>query len=95
MISICKRPSARYETGDWRSLLQSSRPALMLSYVVNQRMSGFEPFAFHLTNILLHVLNAILLWRFLLALFSNAQARPDGPGAIADLGSASPCRFCF
>ena len=60
-------------TGDWRSLLQSSRPALMLSYVVNQRMSGFEPFAFHLTNILLHVLNAILLWRFLLALFRTRK----------------------
>ena len=44
----------------------------MLSYVWNHRLAGgFHPFAFHLTNVLLHGLNAILLWR-LLATFVRA-----------------------
>ena len=55
------------------ALLRTGRPLLMLSYVLNHRLSGLDPFGFHLTNILLHCLNALLLWRLVSALFSNGR----------------------
>ncbi len=47
----------------------SGRPLLILSFRLNYWISGFESsFGFHLVNVLLHALNAFLLWRFLAAL---------------------------
>jgi tetratricopeptide (TPR) repeat protein len=61
-------------TGEIGPLIRSGRPMLMLSFVVNHRMAGgFEPFVFHLTNVLLHALNAALVWLFMGALFEKAQ----------------------
>ncbi len=51
----------------------SGRPLLMLSYVLNYRLSGFDPFPFHLTNVLLHGLNALILWRFLSGLLAPGR----------------------
>jgi len=51
--------------GGWPQLLGSGRPVLMFSFVVNERLTGFDPFWFHLVNVLLHSLNACLLWLLL------------------------------
>jgi hypothetical protein len=60
--------------GDRLALLRTLRPVLMLTYVWNHRLAGgFDPFYFHLTNVLLHGLNAILLWRFLATLFTPGR----------------------
>ncbi|MEX2302431.1 MAG: tetratricopeptide repeat protein [Bryobacterales bacterium] len=60
--------------GDRLALLRTLRPVLMLTYVWNHRLAGgFDPFYFHLTNVLLHGLNAILLWRFLATLFAPGR----------------------
>ncbi len=59
--------------GDWGLLVSSGRPFLMATYVANHRLSGFEPYLFHLTNVLLHCLNALILWRFLAALFASGR----------------------
>lgn len=40
-------------------------PLTFVSYQLNYAMSGLEPFGYHFTNLLLHGLNAILLWRIL------------------------------
>lgn len=57
-----------------KTLVDSGRPLLMLTYIANHRMAGgFDPFIFHLTNILLHCLNALLLWRFAAALFAPGR----------------------
>jgi hypothetical protein len=56
--------------GDLPSLWSSGRPVLMLTYVLNHHYSGFDPFWFHVTSVLLHCLNAFLLWRFLAALLA-------------------------
>jgi hypothetical protein len=53
-------------------LLGTGRPLLMLSYVLNHRLGGFDPFGFHLTNVLLHGLNAVLLRQLVLTLLSQA-----------------------
>jgi tetratricopeptide (TPR) repeat protein len=62
-----------FESGAVKDLRRFSRPVIMLSYLANYRLSGFSPFAFHLTSIGLHVLNSLLLWRLLSALFAAAK----------------------
>jgi protein O-mannosyl-transferase len=56
--------------GDWKAMRSTGRPILMATFVANHRLAGgFDPGAFHATNILIHCLNAILLWRLALLLF--------------------------
>ncbi len=60
-------------TGQIGAIIRSGRPLLMLTFVANYRLAGgFEPKLFHLTNILLHALNAVLVWLFVVALFEKA-----------------------
>ena len=68
--------------GRWDALMSTGRPLLMLTFIANHRLSGFgDSFGFHLVNVLLHCLNALLLWRFMAALFA--------PGRLEDLIPAS------
>jgi tetratricopeptide (TPR) repeat protein len=60
-------------TGDALSIARSGRALVLLSFLINNRLSGFAPFQFHLTNVLLHGLNAVLLWLLVRALFDKAQ----------------------
>jgi tetratricopeptide (TPR) repeat protein len=72
--------------GDWPGLRRTGRPLLMLSYVLNHRLAGgFHPYGFHLTNVLLHGLNAIVLWRFLAALFAPGRLVSQVPGGVRSL----------
>ena len=58
----------------WKTLMTTGRPLLMLTFIANHRLSGFgDPFGFHLVNVVLHCLNALLLWRFLAALFAAGR----------------------
>ena len=61
--------SSSLRTGDFVQIIRTGRPLLMLTFVANYRIGGFEETTgFHLVNILLHGLNALLLWRFLITL---------------------------
>ena len=60
-------------TGRLKPIIESGRPLLMLSYILNHRLGGFQPFPFHLVNVLLHCLNAVLIWRFLIALIKTGS----------------------
>ena len=61
-------------TGQTLAIMRSGRPILMWSFVLNHRLAGgFDPFQFHVTNVLLHALNAVLVWLFAAALFDKAQ----------------------
>lgn len=53
----------------WGEILSSGgyRPIRTLTYAVNYALGGEEPFGFHLFNVLLHAVNAALLFRLLLA----------------------------
>jgi len=61
-------------TGEIGPIIRSGRPLLMLSFILSHRIAGgFQPFVFHVMNVLLHGLNALLLWLFVGALFEKAQ----------------------
>ena len=60
-------------------------PLERLSYALDYRVWGMDPFGFCLTNILLHSLNSALV--FILALQLLAQAFPDRGAATADHGA--------
>lgn len=55
------------------------RPAVTLSYMVDVAIHGTEPFGFHLTNVLLHVLVTLVLWEL--------ARRLPLPGAVAVSGA--------
>jgi hypothetical protein len=48
---------------DWHVILTGPRPLLILSYVLNHRLWGFDPFYFRVVSLLLHIVNTIILWR--------------------------------
>ena len=63
--------SSSPRTSDFVQIIQTGRPLLMLTFVANYRIGGFEDTTgFHLVNIVLHGLNALLLWRFLITLLA-------------------------
>lgn len=41
------------------------RPLLMVTYWINFRQAGTEPYAYHALNVLLHALNSVLIWLIL------------------------------
>lgn len=49
------------------------RPLLTVTFIIDAHTGGLKPFAWHLTNILLHAACVLLLYRFLLQLKSNRQ----------------------
>jgi tetratricopeptide (TPR) repeat protein len=47
-------------------------PLTMVSYALDYAIGGNQPTIFHTTNVLLHALNAVLLWRLVLLLSGDA-----------------------
>lgn len=47
---------------EWGAVLayNASRPVVILTWALNWRLGGLDPFGYHLGNVLVHVLNAIL-----------------------------------
>ncbi len=63
-------------------LREIMRPLVNLSYAVDHALWGAKPFGYHLTNVLLHVFNVMLLFQLTLRLLADAQERhPDRPAA--------------
>ena len=53
------------------------RPIFILSYILDSRLWGENPFGYHLTNILLHGLNSYLVYRLTLRLVSPQKLSPN------------------
>ncbi len=68
----------------------SERPLYQLSFAINYRLGGLEPFGYHLFNTLLHALNGVLLFVFLSLTFSlpSVPERWRAPGIRAAFLSA-------
>lgn len=97
-------------TGYWEGALgteapvQEFRPALMLSYAVTALLFGFIPWIFHLTNLLLHATNTLLLFLLLKRRCSFSAALGAGAlfavlpvhvEAVAYLSGRSELLVCF
>ncbi len=48
------------------------QPLTMASYAIDYAIGGNQPFTYHITNILLHAVNAVLVWRLVLLLSGDA-----------------------
>lgn len=59
------------------------RPVIELSYRLDQWISGGVPFGFHLTNIVLHTLNAYLVYILYLLLFEKVNPDNKIPAFVA------------
>jgi tetratricopeptide (TPR) repeat protein len=68
----------------FRALIGPERPIVTMSYLANARLGGLNPSSFHLVNILIHCLNALILWRLLAALFVAGKI-PERVAAQRDL----------
>lgn len=55
-----------------QDVLDNNRPLQLLSLLVDTRLWGKNPFGFHLTNLLLHCLCTLLVFRFCQRLLSDA-----------------------
>ncbi len=67
---------AIFSTGYWGEARNTGmyRPLTILSYGINRRLFGPEPFSFHLINVLLHGAVSLLLYRLLTAIPLGAGA---------------------
>ncbi len=59
-----------------RSWLGYIRPVLMLSYWLNYRMAGMEPYAYHFFSVLAHFLAALFVWLIARRLLERAGLEP-------------------
>jgi len=85
---------------DWRAAAQASpsaelrRPLAMLSFALNYYFTALNPSPMKLTNLAIHLLNGVLLWRVLAEIFSMWRlGRSAGPseqdGRLIAAGIAS------
>jgi len=51
------------------------RPVVSASYAVDCAIWGLKPFGFHLTNVLIHVINCLLLYTLLTLMFEKSQSK--------------------
>jgi len=58
---------------DIKQFFNQSRPLGRYSFALNYSIHGFEPFGYHLVNIILHVLNSILVFFLVQALFATPK----------------------
>ena len=82
IVVIVRNPSLR----DSSTLLfilvyQRFRPALNVSYALDYQMSELDPFGYHLTNLLLHSANVVLLF-LLLSSLVRVRFGDDAHGAL-------------
>ena len=77
-------PGGPVRTPSFSMLIGPERPIVTMSYLLNSRLGGLDPGSFHVTNILLHCLNALILWRMLAALFAAGKI-PERITANRDL----------
>src|SRR5262245_24959313 len=63
---------------DWRSIVlhEVTRPVANLSYAIDYAIWGPAPFGFHVTSVMLHVLNVLLLFAIAQRLIEDRYRNP-------------------
>jgi len=70
---IVGNQSIRSLSNLWHVLLYDYRPLRTISYVLDYAVWGINPFGYHLTNILLHVLNCLCLYGIVRIIFESER----------------------
>lgn len=65
-------------------------PVRMLSFAIERRFFGFDPHAYHVTSIVLHVLNILLLYSLILRLYGCPTFIPSVPATPPAAGVGLP-----
>lgn len=51
------------------------RPVVSSSYAIDYAIWGLKPFGFHLTNVIIHIVNSLLVFQLLMMLFAGMQSK--------------------
>jgi tetratricopeptide (TPR) repeat protein len=51
------------------------RPVVSATYAIDYSLWKFEPFGFHLTNVLIHIINVLLLFKLLTLMFEQSKSK--------------------
>ncbi len=83
--------------GDLRALLMFdiARPLTNISFAVDYAVWGAAPFGFHLTNLLLHMLNVMLVFVTAGRVWSDARQASGQPAAASEMTVASITALLF
>ena len=65
----------------WPLLLHSSRPAVVLSLAINYAVGGLNPLGYHLFNVLIHILAALVLFGLVRRTFLSLPLSPQWSSA--------------
>ena len=65
------------EQGYQKSNFPYFRPITSASFNINYLFSGYTPFGYHLFNLILHLLNSLLLFKFLLIVFNKYSGKEN------------------
>jgi Flp pilus assembly protein TadD len=65
----------------WPLLLHSSRPTVLLSLAVNYAFGGLNPLGYHVFNVLIHILAALVLFGVVRRTFLSPPLRPKWSSA--------------
>lgn len=82
-------------SGVWwtpNGVLPFYRPLAILTFAIEYRLWGLQPFGYHLTNLLLHLLCTFLVWRLARRLFAE-PTDPGGHSPPYKAASDVPTRF--
>jgi tetratricopeptide (TPR) repeat protein len=66
-----------------RDVLDFNRPVHLASLMLDAAVWGRDPFGFHLTSVLLHALNVVLLWGVIRGLLAAFREGSQGPAVQA------------
>jgi hypothetical protein len=71
------------------------RPVTSLSYGLDELLWGMRPFGYHLTDLLLHIANAVLLWWLVLRLWGGLWPRDERRGEGLAVAALSALLFAL
>lgn len=83
---VYQNPQVHMQQLEWDSVRRAlggfahgeyGRPLATLSFALNHLVAGLDPWHFKLTNVLIHALNAVLVWLLLIRLLRLPQAKLD------------------
>lgn len=74
--SLANAPRFFFDPGTFSGMPEARmyRPLLLVTYALNYAIDAYDPFGYHLVNLLLHLVNAALLWRVAPALGASPSA---------------------